>query len=173
MSLTAQNMLQALGALDRLLPRKVKLVIGGGGAMLLAHAYPLATEDIDAIPATGMTVQELDPLVKQVAAQLGIAADWLNPYFSTFTHVLPEDYGQRLVPVGSFKNLEALALSKEDLLIMKCFAGRRKDKTHAVALLRAGADVKRVESRLEELARRRIPGADRAVDFLDEARDAL
>jgi hypothetical protein len=36
-SLTAQKMREALAALDGLLPRNVELIMGGGGAMLLAY----------------------------------------------------------------------------------------------------------------------------------------
>lgn len=41
------------------------------GAMILAHGFPLATTDIDAVPK-GMEIAELDVLVKQIAQeQLG------------------------------------------------------------------------------------------------------
>jgi hypothetical protein len=34
-----------------------------------------------------------------VAHELDIPADWLNPYFATFTHVLPMDFEARLTTV--------------------------------------------------------------------------
>lgn len=50
----------------------------------------MATEDIDAVPK-GITADELGDLVK-VALKLNLAGDWLNPWFASFTHVLPSDF---------------------------------------------------------------------------------
>lgn len=170
MNLTANLMKQALGRLDRHLTQPVRLIVGGGGAMILAHDLPLATTDIDGVP-TGISTDELDVLVKQVAAELEIPVDWLNPYYSTFTHVLPSDYGSRLQEVMAGQQLTALALSKDDLLIMKCFAGRQKDVSHAKALIKRGARVDFAETHIESLRKRSIPGAQKALDFLDDVVD--
>lgn len=168
MSLTAQKMKQAFESLDQHLTKSVRLVVGGGGAMLLAHQYPLSTSDVDAVPAAGVSIEELDPLIKLVAKELNLPSDWLNPYFSTFAHVLPADYGSRLVDVFSFRRLKVQALSKEDLLIMKCFAARQKDVTHARVLVRQGADLALVKKQIRHLNERKIPGCDRAAKFLAE-----
>lgn len=173
MNLTAENMRQALECLDRHLSKPVKLIIGGGGAMLLAHQFPLVTADIDAVPAQGATVEELDALIKTVARELKLPSDWLNSYYSTFMHVLPADYGARLQTVCELPHLTVMALSKDDLLIMKCFAGRMKDRAHAKALLQKGARAEFVESHIEGLKKRNIPNADRALDFLDEVLDLV
>lgn len=159
--------LKALKRLDELLAQEITLLIGGGGAMILAHNFPLSTADLDAIPKSHPP-EVLDPQVKQISKELDLPPDWLNPYFSTFTHTLPQDYGQRLIKVFDGHNLEALALGREDLLIMKCFAGRAKDIPHARALIKAGADIKFVEKHIEYLKKKRIPGADKALDFLDD-----
>ena len=163
--------LRALKRLDELIDeqvkRKVTLIVGGGGAMILAHGFPLATTDLDAIPKA-MSPEELDPFVKLIAREQDLAPDWLNPYFATFTHTLPDDYGNRLISVFNGACLLVLALGREDLLIMKCFAGRAKDVAHARALIRAGANIKFVENHIEKLRAKRIPGADKALDFLDE-----
>ncbi len=172
MNLTAELMRRALSRLDECLSRDVSLVVGGGGAMLLAYQFPLATSDIDAVPR-GMSLDEIDPLVKQVARELGLAPDWLNPYFSTFTHTLPPNYGERLVPIFEGRHLRADALSKDDLLIMKCFAHRQKDVGHAKALITMGADIKMVGEHIESLLQKRIPGAQDALDFLDDVCDQI
>jgi hypothetical protein len=70
-NLTQKQMIAALSALDVLLTVKVSILIGGGGAMILAHKFPLATSDIDAV-AKGIELFELDPLVKKVAEQLSL-----------------------------------------------------------------------------------------------------
>lgn len=166
--MTALKMREALACLDSKLRKKVRLIMGGGGAMLLAYQYALSTADIDAIPASGATIQELDPLVKAVAEELGLAVDWLNPYYSSFAHVLPSDYGTRLLDVIQLPYLTVSALSKEDLLIMKCFAARQKDVVHARVLVKKGADLTLVENHLHSLLQKSIPGAERAIGFLNE-----
>jgi hypothetical protein len=169
-NLTAQVMSAALKRLDELLSQKTTLLMGGGGAMILAHGFPLATTDIDAVPLE-MEIAALDPLVKHVAAEQSLSPDWLNPYFSTFAHTLPEDYRDRLIEAYAGDRLRVLALGKEEMLIMKCFAHRQKDVGHARALIRRGADLRKVEGHLQALATKRIPGADEALDFLDDVRD--
>ena len=160
-------MLDALGRLDALLERPVALILGGGSAMMLAYQLPVRTTDADAYPQGG-AIADLDPLVKQVGRELGLSPDWLNPHFSTFAHVLPEDYGKRLKDVFVGAWLRVRALGVEDLLIMKAFAGRAKDVGHARALLKRGPDLTIVEARLHALLERRVPGAREALDFLDD-----
>ena len=172
MDLNSRVMHSALDKLDQLLAKPLRLIIGGGGAMVLAYNFPLATSDIDGFPV-GADMAELDKLIKKVAKELMIPGDWLNPYFSTFTHVLPSDYGTRLKPIGSYKKLSVEALSLSDLLIMKCFAGRQKDVVHAKALIKKGADIKFVESHLEHLKKRNIPGAIKSLEFLDDILDQI
>ena len=166
-SLTKEKMLTAFRRLDELLPRSANLLVGGGGAMLLSYNFPLATADIDGIPS-GVTMEEMDIFIKQITQEQGLSGDWLNPYFSSFTHVLPGDYKQRLVPAFSGQRLTVHALGKEDLLVMKCFAHRRKDVPHARALVRQGARVAFVGQHIEQLKQKNIPKATEALDFLDE-----
>lgn len=179
--LTAEIMKQALSRLDELLdeawksqgkPDTIQLIVGGGGAMILAHGFPLGTTDIDAVPK-GMEIAELDAFVKRIAEERKIAPDWLNPYFSTFAHTLPPDYGDRLIEVFKGKRIVARALGKEEMLIMKCFAHRQKDVGHAKALIRGGARLERVESQIESLRAKGIPGAQDALDFLDDVLEQL
>jgi hypothetical protein len=170
--LTQKIMLKALGRLDELLTTKVTLIIGGGGAMILAHRYPMGTMDIDAVPK-GIEMKHLDVLVKQIATELELPPDWLNPYFSSFAHTLPSDYGTRLVEVYSGAHLSAQALSIQEMLIMKCFAHRQKDVPHAKALIKAGADIDAVENQIEMLSKKGIPGTTEAADFLQDVLDQL
>jgi hypothetical protein len=168
--LTAEKMRTGLTKLDEKLNTPVRLIVGGGGAMLLAHNFPLATSDIDAVPK-GLSVEELQPMIEAVAREQGLPLDWLNPWFSSFTHVLPHDFELRLVNVFAGQKLRADALGREDLLIMKCFAHRQKDIAHARALIRDGADVDFVYERIDELLKKRIPSAKAAQEFLDEILD--
>jgi hypothetical protein len=166
-ALDAARLGAAFAALDDVLDREVTLIVGGGTAMMLAYHLPVRTSDVDAYPKEG-TLEDIAPAVRAVARQLGLPSDWLNPHFETFAHVLPADYGQRLRPVFEGRRLRAMALGAEDLLIMKCFAGREKDVGHARALVRRRPDLGLVEARLQALADRGVVGADAALDFFDE-----
>ncbi len=159
--------LAAFARLDTYLEKPLTLYMGGGTSMVLAHGYPLATSDVDALPKQ-MSFEEIDGAVKRVAKELKLPSDWLNPYFSAFTHVLPADFVQRLVRVFSGKRLLVDALGREDMLIMKCFAHRPKDLGHARALLRLGVDLTIVEAAIEASRDRGISGAKEALDFLDD-----
>jgi hypothetical protein len=172
MNLTESHMRAALTRLNQLLDRPVTLIMGGGGAMILAHRFHIGTTDIDAI-AKGIQNSELDPLVKQIAAEQGIPKDWLNPYFSTFSFSLPSDYGNRLIEVFSESQLKVLALGRDEMLIMKCFAHRQKDVPHAKSLIQAGANLDFVGDHIELLKKKGIPGSQEALDFLDDILDQI
>lgn len=170
--LDPKRMRRALLELDRLLEQPARLVVGGGAAMVLAYDHPIATQDVDAFAARGsLRIGELDVLAKRVAQQLDIEPDWLNGHFETFAGVLPMDYAQRLRQVYSGDHLRVDALGPEDLLVMKCFAGRDKDRPHARALLKVASDLSVVDRQLELLASKRYPGAQKAADYFDDLRD--
>lgn len=170
----AEQMKQALKALDQIVPEAFQLLIGGGAAFILAHNIPLSTVDIDAIPfKSKLKAAEIDPYVKRVAASLGLPVDWLNTYFSTFTYSLPKDYGGRLVTVFKGKKMTALALGKEDLCIMKCFAGREKDIPHARALLKKGLSLQCVKDHLHQCLEEGLPKSQEALDFFYDLCDDL
>ncbi len=168
-------MLEAFRELDTRLPSPTRLVIGGGAAMVLAFDHPLATQDVDAFTARGgLTIAELDEAAKQTARDLDIEPDWLNPHFETYTHVLPADYATRLRNVFRGERLTVDSLGPEDLLVMKCFAGRDKDLPHARALMRTpGLDITIIDRHISSLAERGHRGADAAADFFDDLRDEM
>jgi hypothetical protein len=168
--LTVAQLQQAFAALDGRLEGPLTRVVGGGTAMLLAHGIAVRTTDVDAYPTSG-DLDGLAPHVHAVARELGLAPDWLNPHFETFAHVLPQDYAARLATVYSGQRLRVTALGAEDLLVMKCFAGREKDVGHARALLRRVKDPGVVDRRIEELMDRGVAGALDAADFLDDVRE--
>jgi hypothetical protein len=168
--LDAPRLREAFRALDALIERPTTLIVGGGTAMMLAYQLPVRTTDVDAYPRDGK-IDEILPAIRAVARAMGLPPDWINPHYETFAHVLPPDYGTRLKAVFTGARLQVLALGAEDLLVMKCFAGREKDVGHARALLRRKPDLRIVERRLEELADRGVPGALDAADFLDDLRE--
>lgn len=165
--LDAATLRAAFRALDARVEAPVTLIVGGGTAMMLAHGLPVRTRDVDAYTATGH-LDDLAPALRDVARELGLSSDWLNPYFETFTHVLPPDYGSRLREVFAGGRVRVMALGVEDLLIMKCFAGREKDVGHARALLKKRPDLALVDGRIQQLIEKGIKGAREAGDFLDD-----
>jgi len=166
--------MKALECLDTHLDRPMKLLIVGGGALLLAHDLPLATSDIDAVPfQSDWTLSQLDQKVKEVAEKLHLSPDWLNPYFMSFSYVLPKDYDERLIPIFKGKNMNAFALGVEDLLILKCFAGRERDIEHARFLIKKCKNLTLIEKHLESLLDQRVPKAQEALDFFDEIKELI
>jgi hypothetical protein len=174
MALDDKRMRRALKALDALMTAPARLVVGGGAAMTLAYNHPMATQDVDAFAAKGgLRIAELAALARSVADELNIEPDWLNSHFETFTAVLPPDYASRLRSVYRGEHLTVDALGPEDLMVMKCFAGRDKDRPHARRLLREITDIGVVDRQLELLAQRRYPGAEKAADWFDDLRDEV
>lgn len=170
--LDQKRMLRALSLLDQRVVAPAHLVVGGGAAMVLAYKHPIATQDVDAFAAKGgLRMIELDASAREVAEELQIEPDWLNAHFETFTAVLPRDYATRLQSVYRGEHLQVDALGPEDLLVMKCFAGRDKDLPHARKLVRLAKHLSVVDKQLEHLVERRYPGAERAADYFDDLRD--
>ena len=170
--LDGKTMRAAFEGLDRAIPALAHLVVGGGAAMVLAYQHRLATEDVDAFTAKGgVRVADLDAAAKRVAKALDIAPDWLNAHFETYTAVLPSDYASRLRRVFAGARLVVDALGPEDLLVMKCFAGRDKDLPHARVLLKKAKDLGIVDRQLQHLVEKRYPKAERAADWFDDLRD--
>ena len=163
------EMMRAFQKLDKHLKATTRVIVGGGAALIAAYDVPISSQDVDGVPdKSSMELSEFKEEVRAVGRELGIPQDWLNDYFSTFLFVLPSNYGDRLVPLYQGKNLEVCALGKEDLILMKCFAGREKDIPHIRILLRKGADAKLVDERLSDLMEKNIPGANKASDLFSD-----
>jgi len=169
--LTADRLRTAFRALDALLETPATLSVGRGSAMMLAYGIPVRTADVDSYPREA-SLDEIAPAIRKVAKELRLAPDWMNPCYETYAHVLPTDYGRRLTSVFRGRALTVVALGVEDLLIMKCFAGREKDVGHARALLKRKPDLGIVERRLTELLERRVKEAQDALYFFDDLAEA-
>ncbi len=157
---------EAFSRLDELLKKPVKLILGGGTAMIMAHQFPLSTSDVDAV-SKNSSLLEIENEIKQVGSELNLPADWLNPHFSSFMFVLPNDFESRLVKVFDKKFLSVFALGIEDMLLMKCFAHRAKDIGHTKFLLKKNINLKIVENQIDLLKQKKITGSVQAFDFLD------
>lgn len=162
-------MIEAFEMLDKRIPVPTRIIVGGGAALMAGYDIPITTQDVDGVPdRTSLEISKFQDEVHAVGRSLKIAQNWLNDYFSTFLFVLPSDYGSRLKTIYQGKNLVVAALGKEDLILMKCFAGRDKDLPHIRALIRKGANLKIVDVRLQELLEKKIPQAQKAADLFDD-----
>lgn len=162
---------KALDVLDKKITEArlgmVHLAIGGGGSMMLNHDYVGMTMDIDAVP-TNIEFDQLKPFISEIATELKISADWLNPYYGSFTHYLPQDSHSRMQKVFSGQSLQVNSLGAEDIIIMKLMAGRNKDRPHIMHLKKKKLNLKIVEKRLEELLKIHPSEAQKALDLFDE-----
>src|SRR6266446_7061414 len=102
--LIRQNLLRAFQVLDGAITQPLKLLVGGGAAMILEYGHLDRTRDVDAMVFQGFDkIEELKKAIRTVAKKLNLEPDWINPYFGTFTFVLPQDYSKRLRPVYNGK----------------------------------------------------------------------
>lgn len=167
-------MVNAFDELDKKLKKPANLLLGGGGAMVLAYDFPLATHDLDAVfYKSSITLAEIGKEIADISKKLSLPPDWINPYFDTFLYTLPKDYEARLKTIFKGKNLIVNALGLEDLLILKCFAGRDKDIPHARALIKKGAKADFATQHIEGLILLNIPKAKEAKQFLYDLLDEL
>ncbi len=165
--LNKKSIKAALQKMDELSLKSFELIIGGGAAMLYCYGSPLGTWDIDAIPKK-ISYPEIQDLIQQVSKQLHLPRDWLNTWYSSFTHTLPKEFLHRLKQIFKGKKLQAFALGPEDMLILKCCAHRAKDVSHARTLVQNHADSSMVMKHLEFLRKKRILPDDQAIEFLED-----
>ena len=171
MDLNKDIALKALSALDQKLFtakfKNIQMAIGGGGSMMLHHNYDGMTVDIDAVP-TNIDFEEIKPYITEVSIELGLSVDWINPFYSTFTHYLPTDASARMKEVFSGQCLTVKSLGAEDILVMKLMAGRNKDRPHIMHLKKQKLNLPIIENRLEELLKIHPAEAQKALDWFDE-----
>lgn len=167
-------MVKAFEELDKRLEKPAKLLLGGGGAMVMAYDFPLATHDLDAVfYKSSVTLADMANEISAISKKLSLPQDWINPYFDTFLYTLPKDYETRLKTIFKGKNLLVNALGLEDLLILKCFASRDKDIPHARALIKKGANANFATNHIDHLASLNIPKAKEAKQFLYDLLDEM
>lgn len=147
----------------------VIITIGGGGAMIMHHDYDGATYDIDGI--ANKAADKIKLLAEEIATELNIAHDWLNPHFDTYTYFLPDDAKDRIEKTFQGHFLTVNSLGVEDLLIMKFMAGRNKDLPHITHLLKKSPNLQIVENRLYELVKIKKSEADKALELFYELTD--
>jgi hypothetical protein len=127
---------------ERLVRRHVvgELYVIGGAAMALAYDAERVTRDIDATFVPHGVVLDA---AREVAAELGLPAWWLNDQASAYVSPTP-DSGQRAI--FNHPGLRVSVISPRHLLAMKVLAARRYADTDDIARLAALLDLTDVES---------------------------
>lgn len=144
-------MLRALAALGERCAADAAVVVVGGAAAVLCEWIGRATIDIDVIDANPK-LTELMKVVDEIADELGQPERWLNDGARAFIDVLPADFRERLVPIGSFGGLSVSAVSRMDFVLLKIFAMRAVDIEDLQALQPTAAEISFVREQLPRIA---------------------
>lgn len=164
--LTQDEVKELLKKLDLKLKRDgvtAKLLLVGGVAVSWNHERGTLSDDVDGLYSPA----NLKDYVLELAAEEGLASDWLNSKFTIFANAVPAALYtaySRLSPTGPGLTVEAAP--DEVLLAMKLVAERQKDLPDiAVLALDLGFDGSSTES-LRKLLLRMWPGEYELADAM-------
>ena len=127
-----------LNALGKHLPPdiEVDILLIGGAAGVLTEQLPLSrtTTDCDVMyyrpEDAGNTILAA---VQQVATQEKLPPNWLN-FEAMQLDILPHGWHTRQIHVADFGPLHIFAVSRRDLLAMKCYANHAQDREDVQAM---------------------------------------
>jgi Nucleotidyltransferase of unknown function (DUF6036) len=102
---------------------------------------------------------------------LDLTPGWLNGSIQIYLDVLPPDYKARLITLPARGKLHIALLHRQDIIVMKLFAGRPRDLTDIVALRPTSQELQFVRGELPRLRRIDQPRAARLESFLDQYHD--
>jgi hypothetical protein len=157
--MTRQTLWAALAALGQRAPSPVTLVLGGSAALILADALQRPTDDGD-IVTSEPGLDQLQPLIRDVANAEQLPPGWLNGSIQSYTYILPRGYTSRLVTLPPFGRLRVSLLSRRDILLMKVYGMRARDvediralKPTAEELAFVGGEITRIAAKEPEKGR--------------------
>jgi hypothetical protein len=116
-----QTILQFLRDLGDRIPGRIRLDIGGSGALILAGLLRRNTEDLDAVNEIPVALREEHELLNSLATRYGLRLAHFQ------SHYLPKGWDQRLRSVGRFGGLDIYLVDEYDILLGKLFSSRDKD----------------------------------------------
>jgi hypothetical protein len=116
-----KKLLEGLEKLNTWLRNKnqtIEIIIIGAFAIQLNEISMLrSTEDIDSI--SEIKDEDLHDEIERIGKEIGLD-HWLN--FQSSGIPMPDGYEKRLQKYEKFSNIQALYLSKEDIILLKCSA---------------------------------------------------
>ncbi len=165
MQMARQKIIKMLRTLGEHLPSDIKfdILLIGGAAGVLTEQLPLnrTTTDCDVMfyrPETAGNA--ILAAVRQVAAQEKLPTNWLN-FEAMQLDILPHGWHTRQVHVADFGPLHVYAVSRRDLLAMKCYANHTQDREDVQAMKPTREELAFVRTYLNML---RVPSRQANLD---------
>jgi len=126
--LSKNKILELFHYLDNKLNKKIRLIVGGGAAIILKYGVERRTTDVDIIKSS-IPIINIKDKIEQTAHDAHIPPNTLNDHAGHVKQYLPQDYEDRLTGINEkFKNLEINFISKVDLVIMKLSVDTIRDR---------------------------------------------
>ena len=158
-----------LKRLDSKLDRPVRLILCGGGALILAFGSKRGTIDLDIIAPIPLD-RHLREKAIEVASEMDLAANWLNDDCKGFADYLPKGWKSRLIPIDlGLKNISLFSLGKSELIMLKLAAGRERDLADIESLNITQQDADIIYSGLGQVSRFDSKTALKIKYFLEES----
>lgn len=142
--LTREQIVEALERLDRALVgqgARAELYLVGGAVMCVVLDARASTKDVDGWFTEPQAVRRA---ARQVAAEMGLAEDWLNDAAKAY---IPE--GAIFERWRSFHSLDISVADERTLLAMKCAAARTAEDSSDIQTLAARLGLRTVSDVLD------------------------
>lgn len=149
-------------------PKPVEILLIGGAAGVLTRqlAPERTTTDCDVIRyQPGEAESDVLETARQVANESDLPANWMNSQAMSL-NILPDGWNTRKVLVGQFGRLAVFALSRQDLLATKFYAGHPRDLDDITAMAPTPAELRFVRTYLNML---RVPSRQANLDQVTHA----
>jgi Nucleotidyltransferase of unknown function (DUF6036) len=158
----------ALNALGERRRTRTDIVVGGAGALILTGELPRATSDFDVL-YSDPDMGQLQEDIRAIADQFNLTPEWLNGSIQSYLDVLPPDYQTRLRTFPTRGNLHIALLHRQDVIVMKLFAGRPRDLNDVAVLQPTLEELDFVRHELSRLELIDPARSLRIQSFLDQA----
>ncbi len=165
-TLDKRRLVEAFAALGALLHSSTQILIGGAGALVLRGELTRATTDCGVLRSQP-DMGRLQNDIRAVADRCGLVPGWLNGSAQTYADILPPDYESRLHSLPPFGRLQVMVLHRQDVLVMKLFAGRPRDLADIAVLTPTPTELEFARGELPRLHRIDEARAERMRAFLD------
>lgn len=165
-SLDKHRLSEAFAALGDRLQRPARVTVGGAGALILGGDLNRATTDCDVLRSSP-DIGQLQGDIRAVAARCSLPSGWLNGSAQTYAEILPPDYETRQHSLPAFGRLQVMVIHRQDVLVMKLYAGRPRDLADIASLAPTAAELAFARTQLPRLTRIDQARAERMCTVLN------